>query len=104
MVPPEYEPNLNKQGLNATLLLKNGDRYNGIFSTVSDNRYIIKMAKKLPSQGGQANGVAVEQAGTGPDRTLSLNTNEVVDLHVDDVRFDKSLSRGQNGKAMLNTM
>jgi hypothetical protein len=80
------------------LFLKNGDRYNGIFSTVSDGRYTIKMAKKLPSQGGHANGIASEQAGTGPDRTLSFNINDVVDLHANDVRFDKSLSRGQNGK------
>lgn len=68
------------------------------------------MAKKLPAQSRQANGVADEYAGTGPDRTLSLNSNEVVDLSVtevvdlsvNEVRFDQSLSRGQNGRLNIN--
>jgi hypothetical protein len=64
---------------------------------MSDGRYIIKMAKKLPSQGKQANGVSDESVGVGPDKTLSLNVQDVVDLSVNEVRFDKTLSRAQNG-------
>lgn len=56
------------------------------------------MAKKLPGYGRQANGVTDEHVGTGPDRTLLLKMNDVVDLAVSEVRFDKSLSRGQNGE------
>ena len=56
------------------------------------------MAKKLPAHGRQANGVADEAIGSGPDRILALNMNDVVDLSVNEVRFDKSVVRGQNGK------
>lgn len=56
------------------------------------------MAKKLPAHGRQANGVVDEAVGSGPDRILMLNMNDVVDLLVNDVRFDKTMSRGQNGK------
>jgi hypothetical protein len=56
------------------------------------------MAKKLSGYGRQANGVTDEHVGTGSDRTLLLKMNDIVDLAVNDVRFDKSLSRGQNGE------
>ncbi|KIW05220.1 hypothetical protein, variant 2 [Verruconis gallopava] len=87
----------NFKGLNATLLLKNGDRYTGVFSSISNGQYIVKMAKKLSAQGKQPNGVNDEAAGAGPDRTLALNVQDVVDLAVNEVRFDKTHGRGQNG-------
>ena len=91
------------QGLLATIVLMNGERYSGIFSSMSDSRYIIKMAKKLSSQNKQANGVVDEVIGTGPDRVLSFDIQDVVHLSVDNVRLDKSQSRAQSGISDLNT-
>jgi hypothetical protein len=88
---------LLQQGLNASLLLKNGERYTGIFSSVSDSHYVIKMARKQASQGKQTNGIIDELVGAGPERTLSFNVQDVVDLSVDEVRFDKMQARAQNG-------
>lgn len=86
------------QGLNATLTHKNGERYSGIFSSLSDKGYTIKMARKIPSSGKQSNGVTEEQVGEGPDRTLTLEVGDVIDCKVDGVRLDKSQGRAQNGE------
>jgi hypothetical protein len=61
------------------------------------------MVKKLPSSHGQANGVAEvadEYISTGgTDHAMSFDTQEVVDISVNNVRFDKFGSRAANGKA-----
>ncbi|QDS76612.1 hypothetical protein FKW77_007733 [Venturia effusa] len=87
----------NMKGLNATLIHKNGDRYFGIFSSLGDKGYTIKMARKAPSPNKQSNGVAEEEVGEGSERSLTLETSDVVDLKVDNVRLDKSQGRAQNG-------
>lgn len=56
------------------------------------------MARKTSSSGKQTNGVTGEEVGEGPERSLTLETGDVVDLKVDGVRLDKSQGRAQNGK------
>ncbi|TID15673.1 hypothetical protein E6O75_ATG08001 [Venturia nashicola] len=87
----------NMKGLNATLIHKNGDRYSGIFSTLTDKGYTIKMARKTSSSGKHPNGVTGDEVGEGDERSLTLATTDVVDLRVDGVRLDKSQGRAQNG-------
>lgn len=79
---------------------KNGDRYSGIFSSLGDKGYTIKMARKMSSSGKQSNGVTGEEAGEGDERSLTLATSDVVDLKVDGVRLDKPQGRAQNGKQL----
>jgi hypothetical protein len=68
---------------------------------MTNGSYTIKMAKKLPARGKQVNGVADENAGSGPERSFSVNVNEVVDLSVSDVRLDKPKGNGHNGMFLL---
>lgn len=88
------------QGLTATVTLKNGDRYTGIFSSAqpesSPSQYTLKMVRKLPSHGKQANGVAHEQAGEGSDRSMLFEVSDVLDLSLESVRLDHKV-KTQNG-------
>jgi len=56
------------------------------------------MARKLPSSGKQANGVAGEYVGDGHDRTMTFEIADVVDLALESVRLDKTPAKAQNGK------
>jgi hypothetical protein len=61
---------------------------------------MISMAKKQRAPGRQANGVASENVGSGPDRTLALSMDEVLSVTGTDVRLDKSATRAQNGRSI----
>lgn len=90
----------NFKGLNATFLLKNGDRISGIFSGIDGEQYSLKMAKRLPSRGSQTNGASTkeEHDGHGEDRTMHFHVHDVVDLSVENARFDKLHTRAPNGR------
>lgn len=93
------------QGLSATLTLRNGEQYTGIFSggspDASDSRYTLKMVKRLSAGGQQqSNGVAEvsdEYVGQGEDHVMAFDSQDVVDLNVSNVSTDRSRARGQNG-------
>jgi len=93
------------QGLPSTITVKNGDRFTGIFSTATlesaEYRYVLKMAKKLASsQNNHINGVtetSEDYIGTGPDHIMTFDTQDVVDLSVNNARLDQTSSRVTNG-------
>ncbi|KAF2424816.1 hypothetical protein EJ08DRAFT_410011 [Tothia fuscella] len=83
-------------GLNAIITLKSGERYTGTFSSnSSSSRYQIKMAKKLAPAGKQTNGAAEDFVGKGQDRDMDFDVANVVDLALQNVRFEKP--KAQNG-------
>ena len=79
------------QGYDATLTLRNGEQFTGVFSGGSfdsnaKNQYVLKMAKRtrLPNHQ-QANGVtdvAHEYIGEGQDHVMTFDVQDTVDLAV----------------------
>lgn len=91
------------QGMPATVTLKSGERFSGIFSSSSleqqEYRYTFKMVKRLPSLGGQVNGTSESQddyCGVGRDYRMIFDVKDVVVLNVENVAVDKTKAR--NGK------
>ncbi|EOD47508.1 putative pab1 binding protein [Neofusicoccum parvum UCRNP2] len=90
----------NFVGLTATVTLKSGERFSGIFSSSSleqqESRYTFKMVKRLPSLGGQVNGTSEsydEYCGVGRDHRMTFDVKDVVVLNVDNVSMDKTKTR-----------
>lgn len=88
------------QGLPATVTLKSGERFSGIFSSSSleqqEYRYTFKMVKRLPSLGGQVNGTSEshdEYCGVGRDYRMTFEVKDVVVLNVDNVSMDKAKTK-----------
>ncbi|KAK8180530.1 uncharacterized protein BKA78DRAFT_65004 [Phyllosticta capitalensis] len=93
-------------GYEAKVTLKNGERFSGIFSAPSleqqESRYVLKMAKKLPSSSGQTNGAAESHSdycGVGPEHKMSFDVKDVVLLNAEGVSTDKALARPRNGES-----
>ncbi|KAF2142360.1 uncharacterized protein K452DRAFT_249013 [Aplosporella prunicola CBS 121167] len=93
----------NFVGLMATVTLKSGERFHGVFSTASldhELRYAFKMVKRLPSSGAQVNGAAESQdeyCGSGPEHCMAFDVKDVVSLNVDGVSMDKTQAKSRNG-------
>lgn len=83
-----------KQGYDATLTLKNGEQYTGVFSggsfeSNSKHQYILKMVRRtgLPTNQ-QVNGdlgSSEEYIGEGEDHVMVFDKDDTVDLTVNDV-------------------
>ena len=81
------------QGNDATVTLKNGEQFTGIFSGASleaaKPQYILKMVRRTrPPTHQQANGDVEspsEYAGEGEDHMMVIDKEDTVDLHVPDV-------------------
>ena len=90
----------------ATLTLKNGEQFNGVFSGASldpaDMRYILKMTKKVhPPAEQQSNGVTnstIEYIGQGDDHVVNFAIQDVVDLQVAQVVIDRSQNKSFKGE------
>ncbi|KAI6800854.1 hypothetical protein KC361_g2108 [Hortaea werneckii] len=84
----------NFAGQDATLTLKNGEQFSGVFSggafdSPSKCQYVLKMVKrtKLPAQQ-QMNGdteLSAEYIGEGEDHSMAFDVQEAIDLSVKDV-------------------
>ena len=88
---------VSRQGNDATITLKNGEQFSGIFSggsfdAASKHQYLMKMVKRtrLPSQQ-QINGTSSdvpsedEYIGQGEDHIMAFDKEDTVDLSVSDV-------------------
>ncbi|KAK4549685.1 hypothetical protein LTR36_004986 [Oleoguttula mirabilis] len=92
-------------GQDATLTLKNGEQFTGVFSggsfdSVAKTQYVLKMAKRtrLPSHQ-QVNGTVEmpdEYTGDGEDHVMTFDVQDTVDLAVTDVTTS-SAQPAQNG-------
>jgi hypothetical protein len=87
-----------------TATLKNGERFTGIFSSASldspQSRYTMKMTRKVPSAEVQSNGAGNddgEYVGAGEDHVMQFEKEDVVDLFISNVSFDKAAVKTQNG-------
>lgn len=86
--------NLQRQGCDATLTLKNGEQYTGVFSggsfeSNSKHQYILKMVRRtgLPTHQ-LVNGnteLPDEYVGEGEDHVMIFDKEDTVDLAVNDV-------------------
>ncbi|KAL9021315.1 MAG: hypothetical protein Q9185_001425 [Variospora sp. 1 TL-2023] len=92
-------------GLSATVTVKNGEAFSGIFFGASldgsDQAYLLKMVQKVrPSDKIEPNGspdIYGDFIGSGEDYAMSFDTKDVVHLAVDGVTFDIR-ERAQNGQ------
>ncbi|KAI4156972.1 MAG: hypothetical protein L6R39_000882 [Caloplaca ligustica] len=93
-------------GLSATITVKSGEVFSGIFFGASlegsDRGYLLKMVHKIRSADkAEANGSTEtngEFIGSGEDYAMSFDTKDVVHLAVDGVTFDVR-DKAQNGQA-----
>lgn len=93
------------QGIDATITLKNGEQFTGVFSGTSiespaKSTYILKMARRtrLPSHQ-QTNGnteLAEEYVGEGQDHVMTFDVQDTVDFAVSGV-VTASAQATQNG-------
>ncbi|KKY14548.1 putative pab1 binding protein [Diplodia seriata] len=95
----------NFVGMPATVTLKSGERFSGIFSSSSleqqEYRYTFKMVKRLQSLGGQVNGTSESQddyCGVGQDHRMVFDVKDVVVLNVENVAMDKT--KAKNGASI----
>ncbi|KAK4992594.1 poly(A)-binding protein binding protein [Elasticomyces elasticus] len=95
----------NFTGLDAQVVLKNGEQYTGIFSggsfEPSAAYYTLKMVKKTgPHNTQQANGVAAvltTYVGEGDEHVMAFDSQDVIDLAVSNVETATSDSKTFNG-------
>ena len=94
------------QGMPASLTVKNGDVFSGIFAgAIMENQesaYLLKMVQhsKINARG-EPNGVSdsvVEFIGTGEDFAMYFDIKEVVGIDVEGVAFD-ARPKGPNGES-----
>lgn len=99
------------QGLPATISLRSGDRYTGIFSSViyeqSDAKYLLKMVKKVGNTDKQING-AIDSVdayvGAGQDHTMTFPLRDV-HFNCDNVPAELPKAKaGQNGRFLARTL
>ncbi|KAK5114992.1 hypothetical protein LTR85_010030 [Meristemomyces frigidus] len=98
-------------GEDATLTLKNGEQFTGVFSggafdSASKNHYVLKMVKRtrLPSHQ-QVNGTIEmpdEYAGDGEDHVMTFDVQDTIDLAVADVTTT-SAQPAQNGNGSISS-
>jgi hypothetical protein len=103
---PFADVNIYIQGTDATLTLKNGDQFSGVFSgshinSSAKNVYTLKMVKRtrLASQQ-QTNGnteLSDEYIGEGDDHIMHFDVQDTVDLSVANV-VTANAHAAQNGK------
>ncbi|EMC97447.1 hypothetical protein BAUCODRAFT_452678 [Baudoinia panamericana UAMH 10762] len=84
----------HSQGMDATITLKNGEQFAGIFAggsfdSVSTSKYALKMTRRVaPPSGHQVNGNVEthdETVGEGEDRVMTFDIQDTVSLDVKDV-------------------
>ena len=93
------------QGLTATVTLKSGDTYSGIFFGASmennESTYMLKMVQQIKTiEKGEVNGTQDYMGnlvGVGEDHTMLFNIPDVTDLAVDGVGLSVQ-DKHQNGK------
>ncbi|KAI9835570.1 MAG: hypothetical protein M1819_002021 [Sarea resinae] len=94
-------------GLDASITVKNGDKFTGIFSgatlETNETSYVLKMVKKVKAVGKeQANGVtdgSDEYLGTGDSHAMTFEIRDVIDLAVEGASLTQTQSKSQNGMA-----
>lgn len=99
----------SRQGLPATVTLKNGEQFSGIFSgastTPTDGRYILKMVKRVGAPAGHQTNGAVELSdeyiGEGEDHVLAIDMQDTVDLEVRNVDLEGSQIKAASGMGHL---
>lgn len=86
------------------MTLRNGERFEGIFSGASvepsDARFTMKMVKRV-SAATQSNGAAEklnEYIGNGEDYMVAFDLQDTIDLNVWDVQLSAAEDKAQNGK------
>lgn len=92
-------------GCAATVTVKGGDRYSGVFSGASlettEPAYVLKMVKQLVSnQNEHTNGFGEthdEYVGYGDDHAMTFEIKDVIDLAVSNVFTEKLHSKLGNG-------
>lgn len=92
------------QGTNCRVTLRNGERFEGVFSGASvepsDARFTMKMVKRV-SAAMQSNGAAEklnEYIGNGEDYMVAFDLQDTIDLNVWDVQLSAAENKAQNGK------
>lgn len=102
------DTNIFRQGTDATLTLKNGEQFSGIFSGSSlesptRSVYILKMVKRIRlASHQQTNGnteLADEYIGDGEDHFMAFDVQETAELAVDSVDTANA-NAAQNGKSI----
>ena len=91
------------------ITVKNGAKYEGIFSgastTTTESGFAIKMTRQVkPATDESANGVTDgpnEYIGVGADHTMIFESKDVVDFAVSGVSISETSSRIQNGMRTL---
>ncbi|MCJ1229114.1 hypothetical protein MMC12_005779 [Toensbergia leucococca] len=94
----------NLMGLTASITVKNGDVFSGVFvGSIVENHesaYLLKMVQHVKSEEKcEANGIQEctgDYIGVGEDHAMSFDIKEVVDLAVEGVAFD-ARDKPQNG-------
>ncbi len=96
------------QGRPATITVKNGDAFVGIFSGSSfettETCWLLKMVKRNAAGSDRlTNGVDAGSGyvGSGPEHAMYFDLKDVVDLAVDGVTFGDHPSKGPNGRFNL---
>ncbi|KAH0543836.1 hypothetical protein FGG08_001875 [Glutinoglossum americanum] len=94
----------NFLGRSATVTVKNGDIFTGVFTGSSvdptEPAYVLKMVKHIKSVGSneQSNGVKDSgYVGTGAEHVMIFELRDVVDLFVETISFNDMTTRPQNG-------
>lgn len=91
-------------GCSATVTVKSGELFQGIFSGASlepfDSRYVLKMVRKVSGPTVNGSGDHPEYSGYGDDFAMTFSTTDVVDLSVQNVTPGKSQSKVPNGRSM----
>jgi Ataxin 2 SM domain len=94
------------QGLPATIVTKNGEKFNGVFSSStpqpSGSTFLLKMVQRAASQlESHANGlsdVTTPFIGSGADHSMKFNVEEIDDIIVNNVTTTEVAVKESNGK------
>lgn len=89
----------------ATLVMKNGEQYYGVFSGAvlepTDLRYTLKMVKKINSDAEQqSNGIIstpTEFLGVGDDHIMTFAVHDVAELAVSQLIIDRAQHKYNKG-------
>ncbi|PKY00863.1 hypothetical protein P168DRAFT_321922 [Aspergillus campestris IBT 28561] len=92
-------------GLHATITMKNGERFSGIFSSSSlepsETSFVFKMVQRLPKQEqGKTNGAsepATPFLGSAPDHSVSLDARDIVEISVPNVSTSDVTAKAPSG-------
>lgn len=94
----------NLTGQDVTVVLKNNERFSGVFSGAttehSDTRYVLKMVRRVnDTESTQVNGQSEtgDLVGEGEDHAMSFQMQDVVSLQALEVNLESNVARAANG-------